>query len=70
MNVLYCVFCNVDNGCRHEKYEMYINAPSEKFAIQAAEKYWNSQYDTTAKVTSVEQVPVKEYGIVCMKEVY
>lgn len=67
---LYRVYCDVDNGCRHERYEMYVSASSQKKAIKFVEDHWNSQYDTTVKVTGIDTMPFDDYGILCIKQIY
>ena len=65
---IYRIHCNVDNGFRHERYEMYVSANSQKEAIDLVKHHWNSQYDTTVEVRSIETMPLECYEILCVKE--
>ena len=54
---LFCVTCMVDNGCTHERHEMYVFAFTGAQARRTALQHWNEQYDTVATIETTKIIP-------------
>ena len=67
---LYRVICKVDNGVSITEWSSIVCATDKDQAADLLLRYWNSQYDTSAKVLYIGEVSIDTSRILMTKESY